>query len=172
MGLTLGGVVGATRGGLDLGSGLALGANYGCRLIQGERASLYGEVQLVSSPLRDVVTSNGAVTRDFATLYVTPGIRVKFAPDAPFAPCLAVGGGYALYEQSTARIDGQPNNAPRLFHRGAFTFGGGVDVRFWHRLGFRGEIRDFYTGSPAFNLPLGGGQHNVIASGGIVLKWN
>lgn len=170
--LTLGGVLGSTRSGLDLGVGTALGANYAYRLGGGERASLYGEVEVLASPLRDVATSNAAATRDFASLYVTPGVRVKFAPGGAFAPFLTVGGGYALYEQSTSRIDGQPNNAPRLIHRGAFTVGGGVDVRFWRWLGFRGEIRDFYTGSPAFNLPLRGGQHNVIASGGMVLKWN
>ena len=51
-------------------------------------------------------------------------------------------------------------------------FGGGVGTRLWRWIGLRFEIRDFYTGSPAYNLPnLGGGQHNVVAGGGFVLKW-
>src|SRR5262249_37319202 len=85
---------------------------------------------------------------------------------------LAVGGGYAVYEQSVLQIDGRPNPAPRDIHRGAFDFGAGVDTSLWRWIGLRGEVRDFYTGSPAYNLPnLGGGQHNVVAGGGFVLRW-
>jgi hypothetical protein len=80
--------------------------------------------------------------------------------------------GYAVYEQGVLQIDGRPNPAPRDIHRGAFDFGAGVDTSLWRWIGLRGEVRDFYTGSPAYNLPgLGGGQHNVVAGGGFVLKW-
>jgi hypothetical protein len=45
-------------------------------------------------------------------------------------------------------------------------------TKLWRWIGARGEIRDFYTGSPAYNLPgITGGQHNVVAGGGFVLKW-
>src|SRR5207249_2817550 len=109
---------------------------------------------------------------DVATVYVTPGVRVKFASDSAVSPYLAVGGGWAWYEQSLFRVDGGSNQAPRERYRGALDFGGGVDVKFWRWVGLRGEIRDFYTGSPAYNLPtFTGGQHNVVAGGGFVLKW-
>ena len=59
------------------------------------------------------------------------------------------------------------------------TFSGAhsISVQAWTRncgdgFGARGEIRDFYTESPAHNLPgITGGQHNVVAGGGFVLKW-
>ena len=36
----------------------------------------------------------------------------------------------------------------------------------------RGEVRDFFTGQPRLNIARsGGGQHNVIVSGGIVLRF-
>src|SRR5439155_1679027 len=67
---------------------------------------------------------------------------------------------------------GSTPNALRYIHRGAFDFGAGLDTKLRRWIGARGEIRDFYTGSPAYNLPgITGGQHNVVASGGFVLKW-
>ena len=177
IGLTLGGVFGSSRrapsGSLDLRRGVALQANYGYRIWgSGESpAALYIEGHFLSSPLRDIKTANTGATRDFATLYVAPGLRVKFAPSSRVSPYVAAGGGYALYEQSTTTIGGGVNAAPRHIHRGAFHFGGGVDYRVLPWLAFRGEVRDFYTGSPAFGAPVAGGQHNVVASGGFVLRF-
>jgi hypothetical protein len=173
LGLTLGGLLKQ-----DLGStprfsgGTALQANYGYRLMGGDLAALYGEVHFLANPQRMVDAGGPLATRDVASAYVTPGIRVKFLPKSPIAPYFAIGGGLALYEHSLLRGDGRPNNAPRTIRRGAFDFGGGVDVKFWRWIGLRGEIRDFYTGRPTFNLPgLSSGQNNVVVGGGLVLKW-
>ena len=57
-------------------------------------------------------------------------------------------------------------------YRVTLDFGGGADVKFLRWIGLRGEIRDFYTGSPAYNIPaVTGRQRNVVASGGFVMKW-
>ncbi len=155
LGLTLGGLLSqqrsANQGRLDLGSGLALQANYGYRLLRGERVAVYLETHFLANGLRDIRSVNTNVTRDVATIFVTPGLRVKFFPTRTISPFAAVGGGYALYEQSTATIRGGPNPAPRFTHRGAFDFGGGVDAPLWRFIGLRAEIRDFYTGNPSFN---------------------
>lgn len=177
LGLTLGRISPQDRGSganaVELSSGTALQANYGYRVWRNDVVAVFGEVHFLANGQRKIDSPNQAVTRDVATLYVTPGIRVKFAPDAPIAPYFAVGGGYALYEQSHFQLNGLDNPAARFTHRGAFQFGGGVDVKFWRWIGLRAEVRDFYTGSPSFNLAPGpsGGQHNVVAGGGFVLKW-
>jgi hypothetical protein len=177
LGLTLGGVFPQDRGVVPdtvrLGGGTALQANYGYRFWTNERVAVLGEVHFLANGQRQIGSGNATATRDVATAYVTPGVRVKFAPNAPVAPYFAVGGGYALYEQSHFQLNGADNPAPRFIHRGAFQFGGGVDVKFWRWIGLRGEVRDFYTGSPAFNLAAGprGGQHNVVVGGGFVIKW-
>jgi len=111
------------------------------------------------------------VTRDVATLFVTPGVRVKYLASKRFSPWGAVGDGYALYEQSFYRVDGGSNPAPRFTHHGALQFGGGVDVPVWRWIGARFEVRDFYTCNPSFNIPVGGGQHNLVAGGGLVLNF-
>ncbi len=175
VGLTLGGLFSAERSGgatrLDLGSGLALQANYGYRLLSRDRVAAYGEVHLLANPLRDVNSSTQTLTRDVATLFVTPGIRVKFFPSGGVAPYFAIGGGWADYQQSTTTLAGNPNAAPRTVNHGVFDYGGGVDFKVWRFVGLRAEIRDFYAGGPSYNTSsIRGGQHNVVAGGGLVLR--
>jgi opacity protein-like surface antigen len=172
----LGGIPGLSRSDsprLDAGSGVAFQVNYGRRFLDSDKVALYGEINFVASPLRDATTGIGTATHDFASLYVTPGIRVKFRPTSRISPYAVVGGGYADYEQSLTRIDGRPNQASRELARGVFDFGAGVDVHVWRFVALRGEARDFYTGSPNYNIQsISGGQHNVVATGGFVLRWH
>ena len=166
--LSLGGF---TAGG-GLTAGKALGAVYAYRLAKGPLASLYFELPFVAGPLQTVTLAAPQATRDVSTLFVTPALRVKFAPDdARLAPFFSAGAGYALYEQSTLNQAGAPNEAPRLLHRGALMFGGGVDLKLWRFVSLRAEARDFYTGNPAFNVPVSGGRHNVAVSGSLVFRW-
>ena len=160
--------------GLDVGPGVALQVNYGRRFLNRSKVALYGEINFVASPTaREITSSINTATHDFASLYITPGIRVKFRPASRISPYAVVGGGYADYEQSLTRIDGRPNQAPRELSRGVFDFGAGVDVRVWRFVALRGEARDFYTGSPNYNIPsVSGGQHNVVATGAFVLRWH
>ena len=175
VGFTLGGLFGSSKSGpagsVDPGTGFAFQANYGFRLFGAPGFALLGEVNFMASPLQDVASTNPLATANFASLYVTPGIRLKLLPSGRFSPYAAVGGGYALFEQSVQRLDGLPNNAPRYTSHGALDFGGGVDVKLWHFVGARFEVRDFYSGNPSWNIPVsGGGFHNLAVGGGLVLR--
>src|SRR5712671_2272440 len=107
LGFTLGGIPSLSRStsqqSLDPGAGTAFGVNYGRRIVSGNKLALYGEVNLLASPLRDVSSNTSSATRNFAGLYVTPGVRLKFFPTSAISPYVAVGGGYADYQQSTTR---------------------------------------------------------------------
>ena len=158
---------------LDTGSGVAFQVNYGRRFFKGRKVALYGEINALANPLRDVSSSIPTATHDFASLYITPGIRVKFLPTSRTSPYAVVGGGYGDYEQSTTRIDGQPNSVSRELARGVVDFGAGVEVRVWRFVALRGEARDFYSGSPGYSIAtVSGGQHNVVATGALVLGWH
>jgi hypothetical protein len=174
IGLTLGAITGTSRSGesgsLNFAAGTALEANYGYRFWRGRRAALLGEVHFLGNPQRRIENAPGSATRDVATIFVTPGVRVKFLPGARFSPYLAGGGGYATFEQSLTTIDTRPNPAPRYTNRGVVDFGGGVDFSIFQWLALRAEFRDFYSGSPNFNIPAPGGQHNLVAGGGFVLR--
>lgn len=158
---------------LDAGPGVAFQVNYGRRFLTRRQWALYGEINFVASPLREVSSSVSTATHDYASLYITPGFRVKFRPASRISPYAVIGGGYADYEQSLTRIDGRSNQASRELSRGVFDYGAGVDVHFWRFISLRGEARDFYTGSPNYNVPsISGGQHNVVATGAFVLGWH
>ena len=158
---------------LDAGSSVAFQVNYGRRIVNSTTVALYGEINFIASPLRDVSTAITTATHDFASLYVTPGIRVKVRPSSRISPYAVVGGGYADYEHSLTRLDGRPNQAPRELARGVLDFGAGIDVHVWRFVALRGEARDFYTGAPNYNLAsISGGQHNVVATGAFVIRWH
>ena len=176
LGLTLGRLSGPTRsspaGDIQLSSGVGLQANYGFRFLQTRRIALFGEVHFLANGQRTIISTNSAVTRDVATLFVTPGVRVAWTGFRRFVPYGIVGGGYALYEQSYFRLDGASNEAPRFTQRPAFSYGGGINVPVWRFIALRLEARDFYTGNPSFNSVVrGSAQQNVVVGGGFVVSW-
>lgn len=174
LGLTLGRIGGPTRsvrgGSLDLGSGVALQANFGYRFALTGKIAWIAEVHGLANGLREISSPDAAATRDVATAFITPGLRVKLLASKHFSPYVTAGAGYALYEQSFFRVDGASNKAPRFTHRGALQYGGGADFPVKRWIGGRLELRDFYTGNPSFNVPVSnGGQHNIVVSAGLVL---
>ncbi len=157
---------------IDFSNGKTLLANYGIRLTGGKSTALYFEIPFAATPQHELSSPLRAVTRDVATLYLTPGLRLKFAPGARISPYVAAGGGYALFEHSTELINGAANPVQRRNSSGAFDFGGGADIRFLRFASLRGEIRDYISGSPLFAVPVNGSaQHNIIVSGGIVFNF-
>jgi hypothetical protein len=63
---------------LDAGSGVAFQVNYGRRFFRNNKVALYGEINFLASPPRDVSSSVPTATRDFSSRYLTPGIRVGY----------------------------------------------------------------------------------------------
>jgi opacity protein-like surface antigen len=170
VGLTLGALNGS-KSPLQVGSGLAFQANYAYLFLQRKALALGVEAHMLASPLQHIDAADRGATRDFSSLYVVPGLRVKFRPSSRISPYAAAGAGYALFEQSLNRLDGAANAAPRLTNRGVIAFGGGVDVRVWRFLSARWEIREFYSGNPSFNtLVSGSGFNNLAVGGGLVLR--
>ncbi|HEX4948482.1 MAG TPA: hypothetical protein VFZ34_17545 [Blastocatellia bacterium] len=156
----------------DIGSGITYQASYARRLLDAKVASLHVEVLLAATPLQKVRSTNTTIPRDYASLFLTPGLKVKFLPGWRVSPYVAAGGGYARFAESEFRTNDQPNLGQRGTNRGVFNYGGGVDIRVIRFLSLRGEVRDFVSGNPNFNAPfLSNRQHNVLTSGGFVLHF-
>ena len=160
-----------TTGATQTSADFSLGANYGRRFLDAEVAELYGEIESVALPNRGLTAATATVPQNYASLYVAPGLRLKVLPSARLSPWFAIGGGYALYEQSAKLSNGQ-NTTNKFLNRGVFDFGGGLDYRLLRFLGLRAEVRDFLSGNPNLNVALSSStQHNVVASGGVSVRF-
>jgi hypothetical protein len=140
-------------------------------IVQQRTVALFAGVDFLASPLRPIASSDRTLTRNVATIYATPNVMAKFNAVGRIFPWAAVGAGVSIYEQSEFRIDGQRNSAARNVTHGAFMYGGGVDIPIWRFLALRGQVRDFYSGSPSYNAPVSGGQHNVLIGAAVVVRW-
>jgi hypothetical protein len=164
-----------SEGALSFKPALSLGAEYDRRIFAGPRLAVSLGGDFLASPL-DVKLENppSSVSRQYAFLFLTPHIRVKFRPGNSFEPWLLLGGGYARF------LEAKPL-AGLSFKQGSNTgtlvFGGGADTAPVVRLlgipiGFRAEVRDFYSGSPRFGQPVQGDrQHNVVFTAGLLFKF-
>jgi hypothetical protein len=130
------------------------------------------EVPFIASPAFTVLTPGGSLPLEYASLYLTPAARVTVFSKSPMSVFGSIGGGYARYSESKLHADRSPNPDQRDTDTGAFEFGGGVDVRGFGWLGFRGEVRDIYTGARNFSIPTPAPKvHNVVASGGLIVRF-
>jgi opacity protein-like surface antigen len=146
--------------------------NFASRMVDGKVASLHWEVLLTGVPKTDVNSTNLLLPRNYSTIFLTPGVKLKLFPVGGVTPYVASGIGYGHYSASSTLLNGQPNTGNRGKSTFAFNFGGGVDFNILRLFTLRGEVRDFITGNPQFNTPfLTDKQHNIFVAGGIVLRF-
>ncbi len=170
-------LLGATRTS-DEGAGLAFDrattyqATFAWRIWEGSKAAVSLEVPFLASPAFTVATPGGSLPKEYAALYLTPGVRLIVYPNGPVSVFGSAGGGYARYSESKERANGSPNPSQRDTNTGALQFGGGIDVRALRWLAFRGEVRDVYTGGRNFSIVTPHNDvQNVVVSGGFVLRF-
>jgi len=161
---------------VQLNSSLSFGAEYDRHLL-GQNIALLAGVDFLASPL-DVKASQppAGVTPQYAYLFLTPHVRVKFHAQGALQPWLLIGGGYADFAPqqppgSQVVVTGAGNS-------GALELGGGVDTRpIVHLLGSlsvgaRLEVRDFLSGQPKYGFPATSSlQNNVNLGGGLLLRF-
>jgi hypothetical protein len=157
---------------LQFDRGTTYQATFGWRIWGIDTAQLSVEVPFIASPAFTVVPPRAALPLEYASLYLTPGVRVTLRPKAPISLFGAFGAGYARYSESKLKGDRSPNPNQRDTNAGALQFGGGLNVRGFGWLGFRGEVRDVFAGARNFSLATPGPRiHNVVVSGGLVIRF-
>jgi hypothetical protein len=169
-----GGTVVPTRN-LPFNSSLSLGAEYDRRFAMTRRFAIYGGVDFLASPL-DLKLSQQFqnVIGQYAYIFLTPHVRVKFKPSGAFSPWLSFGGGYARFLEKAPPAT--PSFRPGT-NTGTLVFGGGLDTHtllhvFKIPIGFRVEVRDFYSGLPNYNVRVTGNlQNNLEFTGGLLIKF-
>jgi opacity protein-like surface antigen len=167
-------VVSPLPGNIQIGWGVTYQVGYSQRLLNARLASLYVDFPLTVTPTRDIKSpSNPLSPSSYSSIFFTPGVKLKLTPPAsPLTPYAVAGVGFAHFGSSSTLVGGQQNPGSTGATHGVFDFGGGVDVRLIPFVSLRGEVRDYVSGSPNFNLQvIGGRQNNVTVAGGIVLRF-
>jgi hypothetical protein len=150
------------------GKGLTFEVNYARRILGTPIYAVSGEVPAVFN-LDEDLNSGNVVPKDYKQIFVTPSARVNLFPDTAVSPWVSFGGGFAHFsENKNLLFDG--TNPGGSSTSGVIQGGFGLDVKVLHRFSIRGEVRDFWSGTP--NLPLAdtgkSRQHNFFVGGGLV----
>jgi hypothetical protein len=159
---------------ITLDSSLTLGAEYDREFVPRQKFAIDGGVDFLASPL-DVKLGQKAQNAigEYAFIFLTPHVRVKFHPDGAFSPWLSFCGGYARFLES---VPPAASSFRRRTNAGTLVFGDGIDTRtVVHGLkipiGFRVEVRDFYSGLPNYNQKVTGNlQNNLAFTGGLLIR--
>jgi len=151
------------------GKGLTFEVNYARRLLGTQVYALSGEVPVVFNLDEDLNSGNNVVPKDYKQIFVTPSARLNLFPETAVSPWLSFGGGFGHFSQNNTLLYGGPNPGSSSTS-GVIQGGFGLDVRVLHRFSIRGQVRDFWSGTP--NLPLAdtgkSRQHNFFVGGGVV----
>jgi hypothetical protein len=154
------------------GEGLTFEVNYSRRLFGTSVYSISGEVPVVFN-LDEDLNSGDFVPQDYKQIFVTPSFRLNLFPVTAVSPWVSIGGGFARFSESKNLLFYGPNPGGSTTS-GVLQGGLGLDVNpFQHRFsrfGFRGEVRDFWSGEPDFPLADTGKtrQHNFFVGGGVI----
>jgi hypothetical protein len=151
------------------GKGLTFEVNYARRLFGTPVYAVSGEVPAVFNLDEDLNSGGNVVPRDYKQIFVTPAARVNLFPDTAVSPWVSVGGGFGRFSENKNLIYFGTNPAGSST-TGVLQLGLGLDVRVWHRFSIRGQLRDFWSGTPDLPLAATGKsrQHNFFVGGGVV----
>ena len=147
------------------GNSWAVGANFAHRIAHVPFLGLYFEIPVVVAP-KSVIHVNST---DYSSLYVTPGLKLKFAPSFPISPYIAGGVGFARFHTGSTSVTSDQTDT-----KAVFDIGGGLDFKIAPFFSARAEVRDFYSGLPNFDLVsngLNGRQNNVVPQVGLVFRF-
>jgi len=155
------------------GKGVTFEVNYSHRFFGTAIYSVSGEVPAAFNLDEDMNSGANVVPIDYQQIFVTPAVRVNLFPVTAVSPWISFGGGFGHFSQNPTLIYGgkNPGGSSTV---GVIQGGLGLDVnpfqRRFSRFGFRGEVRDFWSGTPNFPLADTGKsrQHNYFVGGGVV----
>jgi hypothetical protein len=155
---------------IHFGDALSYEVNYGRRFMDIGVASLTVEVPFVFSFNQGVHFELNEVPKNFNSYFVTPSARVNLFPTTGFSPWISAGGGFGHFSENSTLEYGGTNPGASGTTTGVFQAGIGLDVRLLRSVKLRGEVRDFYSGTPQLNINTETKQHNLFA--GVGLSWS
>ena len=151
------------------GKGLTFEINYARALIVRPIFSISAEVPAVFNLDEDLASGGDVVPRDYRQIFVAPSARLNLFPQTAVSPWISLGGGFAHFSESN-NLNYFGSNPGSSSTSGVLQGGLGLDVRLWRRFSIRGQVRDFWSGTPALPLADTGKtrQHNYFVGGGVL----
>lgn len=147
------------------GTAFAAGGSFAHRIIGVPLVSVYFELPVYGTfnSVTDIVSTTQGRAK-YSGLFVTPGLKLKLASGFPISPYFVAGGGLARFSKSNVSTDSTTNT-------GVFDVGGGLDLKIAPFVSARGEVRDYYSGSPNIQTGFTSREHQLITSVGLVLRF-
>jgi len=155
------------------GKGLTFEVDYARHLLGTDVYAISAEVPAAFNLDEKLGSGGDVVPSSYKQIFVTPAIRLNLFPETRVTPWVSFGGGFGYFSESK-NLNYYGANPGGSSTSGVIQGGLGLDVspfekRFRH-LSFRGEARDFYSGTP--NLPLADTgktrQHNYFVGVGVI----
>ncbi|MGA8272348.1 MAG: hypothetical protein WB919_12375 [Candidatus Sulfotelmatobacter sp.] len=169
------GIIGATYPNpfVRSGHGRTFEVNYSRRLLGTPIFAISGELPAVFNLDERLGSGSDVVPSSYKQIFVTPSVRANLFPATAFSPWVSVGGGFGHFSESS-NLNYYGSNPGSSSTSGVLQGGFGLDVRPFQgrlkRLSLRGQVRDFWSGTP--NLPLADTgktrQHNYFLGGGVI----
>ncbi|MGC2195367.1 MAG: hypothetical protein WA628_11885 [Terriglobales bacterium] len=153
---------------LHFGNGLSFEVNYGRHLLGDGFTRLTFEVPAVFNVDQDLNFAVNTIPESYTSYFVTPAVRANVFATTAISPWVSLGGGIGHFNTSSQLEFGGPN-PNKGSTTGIFQIGFGLDVRIKNRWSVRGELRDFWSGTPNLGVDTGNSrQHNLFVGGGVV----
>lgn len=151
------------------GKGLTFEINYARALLITPVFSVSGEVPAVFNLDEDLGSGGNLVPTGYRQIFVAPSARLNLFPATAVSPWVSFGGGFGHFSESKS-LNYFGTNPGTSSTTGVIQGGLGLDVRVWHRFSIRGQVRDFWSGTPSLPLADTGKsrQHNFFVGGGVI----
>jgi hypothetical protein len=145
--------------------------NYGRHLMGEGLTRLTFEVPVVINPDEDLNFAANAVPSSYFSYFVTPSLRANVFATTAVSPWISIGGGVGHFSPASHLEFGGPSPA-KGSTTGVMQIGLGLDVRLIQKLSLRGDLRDFWSGTPNINVDTGKSrQHNFLIGIGVVYRF-
>ena len=159
---------------VHFGKGLSFEGNYARTFKRYFWGDLAAEVPFIYNPDEDLNYGIDQVPKQYSSILITPAARVTLIPNLAVSPWFSFGGGIGHFVASKDLIFYGTNPGPRIKTTGVLEGGVGMDVRLpkVHKMRFRFEARDDWSGVPPINVDTGKTrQHNYYVGGGAVFHF-
>jgi hypothetical protein len=159
---------GLTNNNIHFGNGTTFEVNYGRHFMGSGFTHLTFEVPAVFNLDQDIQFAANSVPESFRSYFIAPSMRANVFANTAVSPWVSLGGGFGHFSPSSQLVFGGPSKAGSS-NTGVLQAGFGLDVRVWRNFSVRGQVRDFWSGTPNLNVDTGKSrQHNYFVGGGVI----